>query len=369
MSPSLRPASRRDLVVCSGLLLAVLLQPIAARATTTAASDCASSDAPSVYPSYACDNGGSAVCYHNDDWLGIGIEVLECDLDVNGDSYDADVIVVTSYGPTDYSAWGRDAGHNFFCCTWDLIDGDISGVIVWGSDHDDSIDLNYNSGSRNLQFVGTSGYSSLTGWAIGNEGADVIHGSYYTNSNYAERLDGIDGDDVLYGHDGEDELDCNQFYADADSDEHHGGDQDDEICGGDGSDESYGGGGADTISGGAGADTLYGYAGDDTITGGDGSDTIYGGDGADALNGDDGQDYVDGGNNNDGVCGGATGGVAGDELHGGDGDDNIWSPAIATAPSGTDSGGTNHCGHTSHGAFLTSGACTYDLTAKPANCP
>ncbi|AAY38108.1 hemolysin-type calcium-binding protein [Pseudomonas syringae] len=84
---------------------------------------------------------------------------------------------------------------------------------------------------------------------VATEGNDVLQGE----ESVADTLNGLGGDDTLYGLSGNDTLN-----------------------GGAGNDTLYGGAGADTLDGGAGNDTLYGGAGADTLDGGVGNDNLYG---------------------------------------------------------------------------------------------
>ena len=71
------------------------------------------------------------------------------------------------------------------------------------------------------------------------------------------------------------------------------------IDGLDGNDYLWGGEKDDIIDGGADDDTLYGYGGDDRLIGGDGNDTINGGDGNDVIDGGTGSDLLYGGDGAD----------------------------------------------------------------------
>jgi Ca2+-binding RTX toxin-like protein len=86
------------------------------------------------------------------------------------------------------------------------------------------------------------------------------------------RIDGGDGDDIIFG-----------------------GTADDALLGGGGNDYINGHGGSDIIVGGDGNDTLVGETGDDSLVGNAGNDQLTGGDGEDRLSGNTGADSVDGG--------------------------------------------------------------------------
>jgi len=89
-------------------------------------------------------------------------------------------------------------------------------------------------------YTGTSGSDTLLGMPFGTLSADTI--------------DGLGGDDHLYGYDG-----------------------DDTLNGGEGADDLYGGPGADHVNGGEGNDRLFGDSDNDvdTLTGGTGADIFY----------------------------------------------------------------------------------------------
>lgn len=142
------------------------------------------------------------------------------------------------------------------------------------------------------------------------DGDDTITGS----DDFAELLDGGDGNDIITGGAGDDTLD--------------GGDGDDSILGGDGLDLILGGNGQDTIDGGAdiddiqagdGQDSVDGGDGDDVINAGDGRDTVNGGAGADSINGMSGTDLLNGDADNDTILGGSEN----DVVNGGDGNDIV----------------------------------------------
>lgn len=84
-----------------------------------------------------------------------------------------------------------------------------------------------------------------------------------------DRLDGGEGDDVLYGQGGNDTL--------------IGGPGDDTLLGGTGNDQLFGGDGDDSLVAGDGNDQLFGGAGNDTLVGGGDNDNLSGGDDADLF--------------------------------------------------------------------------------------
>jgi Ca2+-binding RTX toxin-like protein len=116
--------------------------------------------------------------------------------------------------------------------------------------------------------------SGASAWLFGGADNDTITGA----TDYADYLDGADGndslaggnsDDTLIGGDGNDTIIANAG--------------DDSLDGGDGTDSLDGGDGNDSLDGGSGNDILNGDAGDDTLIGGDGNDSLDGGDGYDTT--------------------------------------------------------------------------------------
>ncbi|SDD68353.1 calcium-binding protein [Ruegeria marina] len=94
--------------------------------------------------------------------------------------------------------------------------------------------------------------------------------------DFADVLDGGDGEDGLYGLQGNDIL---RGFGGGDF--LFGGIGRDTLSGGEGSDELYGGAGNDALFGGAGADQIHGQSGNDTLWGGLGNDTLVGQEGTD----------------------------------------------------------------------------------------
>ena len=88
-------------------------------------------------------------------------------------------------------------------------------------------------------------------------------------SNFADRLEGDEGHNVLSGLRGNDLL--------------VGGDGNDTLNGGDGTDLLFGDYGNDTVAGGSGLDHLEGSEGDDRLDGGTGADVMRGGNGNDTY--------------------------------------------------------------------------------------
>ncbi len=201
----------------------------------------------------------------------------------------------------------------------------------------------------------------FTSLGVGKTGATTssagFYYEFYPNTNPANILPEVGGNDVLYGGDGDDFL--------------YGGDGDDSLSGDAGNDKLYGGTGNDTLIGGAGADLLDGGAGTDlasyaastagvsvnlttglgaggdaagdtltgieNVTGSAFDDTLTGDSGANVLDGGAGNDLLDGGAGNDSLYGGAgndtlIGGAGSDVLDGGAGTD---LPAMRPRPRGS----------------------------------
>ena len=103
----------------------------------------------------------------------------------------------------------------------------------------------------------------------------------------AVTLNGLAGDDKLFGGNGSDSLDGSDGKDSLD-----GGAGNDMLSGGIGNDTLTGGSGVDVLDGGADNDILDGQADDDILNGGTGRDLLIGGLGADTLSGGDGDDIV-----------------------------------------------------------------------------
>ncbi|WP_373543750.1 calcium-binding protein, partial [Chamaesiphon sp.] len=137
------------------------------------------------------------------------------------------------------------------------------------------------------------------------------------------KLNGNDGNDVIYGGSGNDLIEGGSGYNRL-----YGGKGNDTIIGGKDSDFAYGEGDDDVLNGEGGNDALDGGAGNDTLNGGIGADSINGGDDNDLLNGENEDDILDGGAGNDTLNGGMgndtlDGGADNDILDGGAGTDEL----------------------------------------------
>ena len=111
---------------------------------------------------------------------------------------------------------------------------------------------------------------------------------------FADTINGLNGDDLLFGYGGIDILN-----------------------GDNGNDQLFGGIDNDTLNGGENNDTLYGESGNDTLNGNNGADQLYGGDGNDILFGELSSEFGDGGDILDG-------GTGADTMDGGDLDDTYY---------------------------------------------
>ncbi|SCY24453.1 calcium-binding protein [Paracoccus tibetensis] len=121
--------------------------------------------------------------------------------------------------------------------------------------------------------------------------ANIFRGNDTINlSNFADRFEGLGGNDLMSGHGGNDTL--------------YGNEGNDTLRGGEGRDRLYGGSGNDRLEGGSGNDRLDGSSGADTLEGGSGNDTMLGGDGNDVLRGGSGIDLITGGLGRDVMTGG-----------------------------------------------------------------
>ncbi len=138
-------------------------------------------------------------------------------------------------------------------------------------------------------------------------GADAIFGGKGNDS-----IDGLGGDDVLYGG--------SKPSGRLPTKEASPGDTDDDVIrAGDGNDVAFGNNGNDMLDGGSGHDTLYGDRGGDALYGGSGNDRLYGDSGDDVLADGSGDDAVSGGSGDDRLIAG----TGNDRYAGGTGLDTL----------------------------------------------
>ncbi len=170
---------------------------------------------------------------------------------------------------------------------------------------------------------------------FGRGGTDTILGGPHRDYIYAEYVQGLHGDDIIYLQNNSG-VDYTVAYGGYGTDQIHGtngvdviwGDNNswstsgssDFIYGKGGGDLIYGGGGIDRIDGNSGADYLYGGSGPDTIQGGNDRDRIWGGTGDDSLTGGSGWDIIYGEDGDDYISGNGDA----DDLYGGNGNDTLY---------------------------------------------
>ncbi len=148
----------------------------------------------------------------------------------------------------------------------------------------------------------------------------------------ADTLQGMNGDDRLYGRGGRDEIrggrGDDRLYGQGNDDMIYGGAGNDLLAGGLDDDMLFGGAGKDELLGGSSADRLFGGVGMDRLRGGGGADHLSGGNGRDVMLGDSGEDYLAGNVGRDVLRGGRDndrleGGKGYDDLFGGLGNDTL----------------------------------------------
>jgi serralysin len=146
------------------------------------------------------------------------------------------------------------------------------------------------AGFDTVSYEGASAGVTVS-WGVSRGTGGDAEGDRYVNiealsgSNFADRLTGGNGEDIINGLGGDDII--------------IGGNDDDTLSGGDGDDRLDGGNSSDSLFGGAGNDVLEGGNSSDTLDGGAGNDTLLGGNSSDILNGGAGDDILTGGNSKD----------------------------------------------------------------------
>jgi Ca2+-binding RTX toxin-like protein len=155
-------------------------------------------------------------------------------------------------------------------------------------------------------------------------------------STAANVLDGVDGNDLIYGNLGNDTI-----LGGAGDDLVFGEQDNDLIYGFFGLDTLWGGGGNDTLWGEANNDALFGEDGNDILLGDDGEDTLFGWNGSDTLYGWTGNDVLWGEQNADRLLGEAgndtfIGGIGRDTMTGGAGADRFYNASFEMVAGETD---------------------------------
>lgn len=191
-------------------------------------------------------------------------------------------------------------------------------------------------GTHQVTIAGQNVKLDLVDPDVGGSGGATSGNDVLVGDAGANTIDGLGGDDSLYGIDGNDLL--------------IGGAGADRLAGGNGADSLLGNDGADDLKGEAGNDWIDAGSNADVATGGGGNDSIIGGTGHDALNGNSGDDHLLGGAGNDRLYGAnSTNSLGVDILDGGSGDDKLYADAgdivdggsgydflVARGPSGLD---------------------------------
>ena len=167
---------------------------------------------------------------------------------------------------------------------------------IWGSDYDDRLTGDGNDNA----LEGAGGNDTLNG----GPGADVLNGGRGADTaSYLDSDAGVlvrlhDARSVKFGHaEGDTLTDIEHLIGSRHNDTLAGDGGDNRLEGRDGNDVLYGGptGGDDMMYGGPGDDRLFGGRGDDTLVGGAGFDYLKGGSGNDELVAGEGMDIMYGG--------------------------------------------------------------------------
>lgn len=287
---------------------------------------CDGFDAPTAYRSFDCSPGFLGNLCTQTNTTG-NDQVLTCDLSVcAGDSA---AWIVSDWhdsfnnGFHDFSAWGSCDGANFCCVSDTDPSKDLAEVVLIGSDYrDEPLSFASEIGTADENKLYAWGGSDMLAIINAGNGDDIVSGSTYTGSDYAEELNGNVGVDEIDGHAGD-----------------------------------------DILRGGAGSDILEGSGGADVLQGGNGDDTLDGGAGADFLCDSTGTS---------GFC--AT---AGDNLFlGGTENDTIWFDETAACTNRTmdptsnaDGGGSDICGDGSDWMSVELPTnCEFTLSVAPSEC-
>lgn len=217
----------------------------------------------------------------------------------------------------------------------DLLEGGQSGDTMYGGLNDDTyvvssaadkiveytLQGNDTVKSQLTDYTLTDNVETLRLSRYGDaNGAGNGLGNYIYGNDFVNVIEGLAGDDKLFGDGGNDRL-----WGGTGGDFINGNEGSDFLYGEDGMDSLVGETGVDFMWGGAGSDWLWGGEDGDFLNGDAGDDKLYGDGGGDTLNGGDGDDRLEGGGGNDTLHGnGMT-----DTLSGGDGDDKLTGGAGA----------------------------------------
>ncbi|MBC7738643.1 MAG: Hint domain-containing protein, partial [Candidatus Saccharibacteria bacterium] len=203
----------------------------------------------------------------------------------------------------------------------DTLAGGAGADILFGGTGLDTADYSTSSSGVSVNLnLGSALYGDAQGDVL--SGVDGLIGSAYSDTLVGFDHQGLSGDvftNVFYGNAGHDSLD-----GLGGNDQLYGGDDGDTVIGGSGNDLLHGDAGGDVLSGGGDSDTVHGDGGNDSLSGDAGADSLFGGDGNDVLYGGTGNDDLTGGAGADALLGGDDrdtfhGGSAGDVVEGGEG--------------------------------------------------
>jgi hypothetical protein len=226
-----------------------------------------------------------------------------------------DDLIYGQYGNDSYVFAGSDLGQDYLVeAGHDHHHGHHDGHDDHHHHHHHHHDHGLNDLHDTLDFSGFAGgvdidLDTSSSQYVGNGLKLVLfHGDAFEDvigSEFADRIDGNDRNNVLAGLGGDDCID-----GDGGDDILLGGLGDDDLDGGSGSDILDGGEGCDELDAGSGSscdatDILLGGAGNDRLEGRAGNDLLDGGDGDDDLEGDQGRDILVGGPGRDKLDGGS----------------------------------------------------------------
>jgi Ca2+-binding RTX toxin-like protein len=183
---------------------------------------------------------------------------------------------------------------------------------LYGDGRWDFSTIQFDDGSTLDISLASTAYTLTT---TGTEAND----SLFPSNNGANVINGLGGDDKIWGKDGNDTIS-----GGTGNDSIYAGGGDDSLSGGDGNDSIFASTGNDSVDGGNGDDYLNGDIGNDTLIGGSGNDTLDAGAGDDSIAAGSGNDIIYAGAGNDTVDGGS----GDDTMSGGDGDDTYYVDSL-----------------------------------------